>query len=47
MIGRARFAFQKERPAQGERKVDRHRQAAVGHVALGVQPLLNLVDRSD
>ena len=41
----AGFALEEQRPAQREREIHRHRQRAVGDVALGVEQLLDVVDR--
>ena len=41
----AGFALEEQRPAQREREIHRHRQRAVGDVALGVEPALDVVDR--
>ena len=42
----ARLALEEQRPPQAKREVDRHREPAVGDVALLGQRLLQLVDRS-
>ena len=40
----AGLALEKQRPLQAQRQEQRHRQATVGHVMLGVEALLQIGD---